>query len=106
MKTQKISYSQSGVNYKQLDPVKKIALSQAKLTASNLKKNGGKEISDSRGESAYIWQQGKILMASVIEGLGTKNLVADAMRKVTKKTYYDNIGHDTISAVINDLISV
>src|SRR3989344_9552885 len=102
----RISYSQSGVNYKQLDPVKKIALSQAKKTAINMEKNGGYEMADTRGESAYVWRQGKTLMASVIEGLGTKNLVADAMRKTTGKTYYDSIGHDTISAVVNDLITV
>src|SRR3989344_8789929 len=45
-------------------------------------------------------------MAAVVEGLGTKNLVADEMRKITGKTYYEIIGHDTIAAIINDLISV
>lgn len=44
-------------------------------------------------------------MASVVEQLGTKNLVADAMRKITGKTYYDIIGHDTVATVINDLVS-
>jgi phosphoribosylformylglycinamidine cyclo-ligase len=45
-------------------------------------------------------------MASVIEGLGTKNLVADEMRKITNKTYYDVIGHDTVATIINDLVTV
>ncbi|MEK7166551.1 MAG: AIR synthase related protein, partial [Patescibacteria group bacterium] len=64
------------------------------------------EISDSRGESAFVWKQGNTFMASVVEGLGTKNLVADAMGKLTNKTYYDVIGHDTVATIVNDLISV
>ncbi|MCL4353848.1 AIR synthase-related protein [Patescibacteria group bacterium] len=102
----KIKYSESGVNYDILDPVKKLAQNFSKKTAINLKSNGYEEISDSRGESAFVWKQGDVLMASVIEGLGTKNLVADAMEQLTKKSYYETIGHDTIAAIINDLITV
>lgn len=105
MKKQKITYAHSGVNYETLDPVKKFAQKAAMDTSKNLKEKGFSEISDTRGESAYVWKQGKSLMATVIEGLGTKNLVADAMRK-NGQTYYDNIAHDTVSAIINDLISV
>lgn len=106
MKKQKITYSQVGDNYETKDPIKKLAQVAASKTSVNLKKNGFSEISDSRGESAYVWSQGKILMASVIEGLGTKNLIADETRKITGKTYYDVIGHDTVATVINDLITV
>ena len=102
----KIKYSESGVNYDILDPVKKLAQKSSRNTGVNLVKNGFSEVSDSRGESAFVWQQGNVLMASVIEGLGTKNLVADAMEKMTKKNYYETIGHDTIAAIINDLITV
>ncbi|MDO8618812.1 MAG: AIR synthase related protein [Candidatus Daviesbacteria bacterium] len=101
-----ITYSQVGDNYETKDPIKKLAQMAAKNTAKNLKKHGFEEISETRGESAYVWRQGKILMASMIEGLGTKNLVADDMRKITGKTYYDAIGNDTIAYIINDLISV
>lgn len=106
MNSKKITYKNSGVNYEQLDPVKKFAQAAALSTAKNLKEKGFTEIEDTRGESAYVWQQGKTLMATVIEGLGTKNLVADEVRKYTGKTNYENIAHDTVSAIINDLISV
>lgn len=106
MKNKKITYSQSGVNYEDMDPVKKMAQEAGRLTAKNLLFHGFSEISDSRGESAYVWKQGNVYMASVIEGLGTKNLVADGMRKITGKTYYDVIGHDTVASIINDLITV
>ncbi len=106
MNKTKITYSQSGVNYENMDPIKKMAQEAACKTAQNLIFHGFSEISDTRGESAYVWKQGKIYMATVVEGLGTKNLVADEMRKITGKTYYDIIGHDTIAGSINDLITV
>lgn len=120
-KQKKLSYSQVGDNYDTKDPIKKLAQTAAKKTAANLTKHGFSEIADSRGESAFVWSLGSALhqtvrgsardkdaplMAAVIEGLGTKNLVADAMREVTGKTYYDVIGHDTVATIINDLVTV
>ena len=102
----KITYAQVGDNYDTKDPVKKLAQVAARKTAINLRKAGFTEISDTRGESAFVWKQENILMASVVEGLGTKNLVADSMREVTDRTYYDVIGHDTVATIINDLATV
>lgn len=101
----KISYSKVGDNYDTKDPIKKMAQVFARQTIIK-EKSPFKEISDTRGESAFVWQMGNILMASVVEGLGTKNLVADAMRKITGKTYYDVIGYDAVATIINDLITV
>lgn len=106
MKKQKITYSQSGVNYEELDPAKKLALTAAHSTAIHLKDFGFEEIEDTRGEAAFVWSQGKILMAAVTESLGTKNLVADAMKTITNKTYYDIIGYDSVASIVNDLTSV
>jgi phosphoribosylformylglycinamidine cyclo-ligase len=107
MKVKKpITYSKSGVNYKKLDSIKKTAQNAASQTKVNLEKHGFSEVSETRGESAFVWQQNDVLMASVIEGLGTKNLVADAMYKLTGKSYYDVIAEDTVATIINDLISV
>ena len=33
-------------------------------------------------------------------------MIADEVRKITGKTYYDVIGHDTVATVVNDLITV
>lgn len=106
MKKKKITYSDVGDNYETKDPIKKLAQSSSKATGANLHTHGFSEVEDSRGESAYVWKQGSVMMASVIEGLGTKNLIADGMRKITGKTYYDVIAHDTVATIINDLISV
>lgn len=103
---QSITYSQVGDNYDTKDPIKILAQTAARKTSINLQKFGFQEISDSRGESAFVWEQGNILMASVIEGLGTKNLIADETRKITGKTYHNIIGHDTVATIINDLVTV
>lgn len=104
MNKPKITYSQVGDDYSTKDPIKKLAQIAATQTAKHLEAVGYREISDSRGESAFIWgiDHGRF-MASVIEGLGTKNLIADAMRDITGKTYYDIIAHDTVASIINDL---
>jgi len=106
MKSRKTTYPQSGVNYKDFDPIKKMAQDAGNKTSKNLALHGFQEVAESRGESAYVWKQGNIYMASVIEGLGTKNIVADEMRKITNKSYYDVIAHDTVATIINDLITV
>lgn len=105
-KKQKIRYEQVGDNYETKDPVKKLFQEAARATGNNLQQHGFEEIADTRGESAYVWQQNDVYMASVIEGLGTKNLIADGMREIAGKTYYDVIGHDTIATIINDLVTV
>lgn len=99
-----ITYSAVGDDYSTKDPTKKLAQTAAAETAKNLP-NNFQEISQSRGESAYVWKQGDVYMASVIEGLGTKNLIADEMRKITDKTHYGVIAHDTVASIINDLTS-
>lgn len=101
----KLTYSQVGDDYDNVkDPVKKLAQKFAKSTTINLSKKGFKEVSETRGESAYVWKQGNVLMAFAIEGLGTKNLIADEIMK--DKNYYQSIAHDTVATIINDLVSV
>jgi phosphoribosylformylglycinamidine cyclo-ligase len=101
-----ITYSEVGDNYSTKDPIKKLAQTEAAKTAINLREKGFPEVTDTRGESAFVWKQGSTYMATMIEGLGTKTLIADGMRKITGKTYYDQIAQDTVAYIINDLISV
>lgn len=106
MSSKKITYSEVGDNYDTKDPIKIHAQKAAALTGKNLITHGFEELSDSRGESAYVWKQGSVYMAAVAEQLGTKNLVADETRKITGKTYYDIIAKDTVATIINDLTTV
>lgn len=99
-------YSKAGVDYSKMDPIKVLAQKKAKATAGHLNFFDMHEVAASRGESAYVWEEPKNYRALVIEGLGTKNLVADEVRKITGKTYYNAIAQDTIAMVVNDLIVV
>lgn len=101
----KITYKSSGVDYFKVDPIKKLAQDSAKNTSRNFPKKMT-EISDTRGESAFVWKQGNQLMAFVLEGLGTKSLVADGVYGQTKISFYANIAHDTVATIINDIITV
>lgn len=101
-----MTYASRGVNYDVLDSLKRLAQLRARATASNLKRFGMREVEVSRGESAYVWEEQDGYRAFVIEGLGTKNRVADETRKFTGRTYYDTIAQDTVAMIVNDLIVV
>lgn len=103
--TNKLTYKDSGVNYETIDYIKRIAQLAGENTLKNIPENY-KEVSQSRGESAHVVDAGEYYFASVIEGLGTKSLVADEMYKLTGKTYYDNVAYDTVAMIVNDLITV
>jgi phosphoribosylformylglycinamidine cyclo-ligase len=99
-------YAAAGVDYGVVDPGKLLAQRAAAATASGLGARGAREIAESRGESAYVVALGERLLATVTEALGTKNLVADAVRRYAKKTFYDAVGRDTVATILNDLATV
>lgn len=101
-----LDYSAAGVDYSKIDPLKILAQKAAAATAGNLPAHGVAEIPASRGESAYVMDIGGTLIASITECLGTKALVADAVRPITGRTHYDSIAQDTIAMAVNDLITV
>lgn len=102
----KLSYKKSGVDYNIVDPIKKLAQSEGLKTKTNIKNSEFKEIVKSRGETAYILETNDSYFAFVEEGLGSKNLIADHMRAITGKTYYDWIAYDTVVSIVMDLITV
>jgi phosphoribosylformylglycinamidine cyclo-ligase len=104
--TAPLSYEQAGVNYDLIDPLKVTAQRAAATTARHLATHGFTEVTASRGESAYVVDVGPFYLASIVECLGSKALVADEMHTLTGKNFYDNIAQDTIAMAINDLITV
>jgi phosphoribosylformylglycinamidine cyclo-ligase len=101
-----LTYDQAGVKYDQVDPIKLLAQQSAKATVANLSAKGLTEIAASRGESAYVLDIGHAYLASIVECLGTKILVADAVYRETGKSFYAAIAQDTIAMAVNDLITV
>jgi phosphoribosylformylglycinamidine cyclo-ligase len=102
----KLDYKQAGVDYAKIDPLKILAQRAAASTAGNLARHGLAEVPSSRGESAYVVDCGEFLIASITECLGTKALVADAMRAITGRSYYELLAQDTLAMAVNDIITV
>jgi phosphoribosylformylglycinamidine cyclo-ligase len=105
----KMTYSGVGVDYDAMDPFKRLAQLAGRETAGNITRlNNGefREVEMSRGESVYLIEAADCYLAHVEEGLGTKNLVADAMYKLTGKTYYDQIAQDTVAMIVNDMVTL
>jgi len=100
----RISDAVSGVDYAIADPAKILAQKLAAKTNSNLPRNL-KEVAESRGESSYVLDMGSYYLSFVQEGLGSKNIVADEMYRLTGRSYYKQIAQDTVFAIINDLIT-
>ncbi len=102
-----MTYAESGVNYADMDPFKIAAQKAAITTASNMK-FGFSEVTSSRGESVYLIDTPDCYLAHVEEGLGTKNLVADAMYKKNPLALqgYETIAIDTVAMIVNDMITL
>jgi phosphoribosylformylglycinamidine cyclo-ligase len=100
-----LTYQSSGVDYGPLDAFKRACQRAAVATVGSLKTHGFSEPPGVRGESAYLIETPDEFLAHVEEGLGTKNLVADAMLELTGKSYYANIGIDTVATIVNDLVT-
>ncbi len=101
-----LTYEQAGVDYDKIDPLKIAAQRAAASTASQLAQHGFSEVQASRGESAYVVDVGPFYLASIVECLGSKALVADEMARLTGTSYYASIAQDTIAMAVNDLITV
>ncbi|MBL9218779.1 MAG: phosphoribosylformylglycinamidine cyclo-ligase [Opitutaceae bacterium] len=100
-----LSYESSGVRYDQLDAFKRACQQAARGTAGELKAHGYAEPATTRGESAYLIEGPDHFLAHVEEGLGTKNLVADAVYAASGKNFYREIAIDTVATIVNDLIT-
>jgi phosphoribosylformylglycinamidine cyclo-ligase len=104
--TTPLNYAQAGVVYDLIDPLKVSAQRAAAATAAHLGAHGFGEVAASRGESAYVVDVGPFYLASIVECLGSKALVADEMQRLTGRSFYAGIAQDTIAMAVNDLITV
>ena len=100
-----LTYEQTGVKYDTLDAFKRACQKAAATTTGALALHGLTEPDSVRGESAYLLETADGYLAHVEEGLGTKNLVADAMLHLTGRSFYRNIGIDTVATMVNDLVT-
>jgi len=102
--TTPLSYESTGVRYDVMDPFKLACQKTAAETSPALAAFGFREVPNTRGESCYLFETEREFLAHVEEALGTKTLVADAMYKLTNKSYYKNVAIDDFSTIVNDLL--
>jgi phosphoribosylformylglycinamidine cyclo-ligase len=99
-------YSASGVDYGALDAGKREALTQALATSSLLAARGGTALDASRGEPAFAFEIAGRTFGFVLEGLGTKAVIAEAVFETTGANRFAEISYDTVAAIVNDLCCI
>lgn len=100
-------YQQSGVDYDRLDHVKRLAVAAAAATDDVVAASRDfATIAASRGEPAFCFHVGDETLALVVEGLGTKSMVASQVMKATNENFFDLVAEDAVAAIVNDLLCV
>lgn len=106
MPEEEMTYVGTGVDYDVMDLFKRSAQRAGRETASQITRLGLTEVEMSRGESVYLIETPINYLAHVEEGLGTKNLVADEMYRLTGLPHYFGIAQDTVAMIVNDMITL
>jgi len=94
------------VDYGALDAGKRNALTEALATSGLLAASGGRAIDESRGEPAFVFEAGDQTLAFVVEGLGTKSIIARQVHEQLGVSAFDSVAYDTVAAIVNDLCCV
>jgi phosphoribosylformylglycinamidine cyclo-ligase len=100
------AYGAAGVDYQTLDAGKRSALTEALATSALLGARGGRALDASRGEPAFAFELGGQTFGFVLEGLGTKSIIARAVEEELGVNAFDAVAYDTVAAIVNDLICV
>jgi phosphoribosylformylglycinamidine cyclo-ligase len=100
------SYRAAGVDYDALDAGKRLAMAKALSTSSLLAARGGRALDASRGEPAFVFELGGQTLAFVVEGLGTKSIIARHVLEGQGIDGFANVAYDTVAAILNDLCCV
>jgi phosphoribosylformylglycinamidine cyclo-ligase len=106
MSDQGASYRAAGVDYDALDAGKRLAIAKALSTSPLLAGRGGRAIDASRGEPAFVFELGEQSFAFVVEGLGTKSIIARQVMQERGENRFADVAYDTVAAILNDLCCV
>src|SRR3954463_10403390 len=100
-------YKRAGIDYDVLDESKRAAIRNAEATSPLLAlHHGGRVIEESRGASAFVLEVGGQQLAFVVEGLGTKSIIARHWLEQTGEDRFADVGIDGVAAIVNDVASV
>jgi phosphoribosylformylglycinamidine cyclo-ligase len=99
-------YKAAGVDYDALDEGKRMAMARALATSPLLGARGGQALDASRGEPAFAFDFDGRTLAFVMEGLGTKSVIARHMLERHGIDRFADVAYDTVAAILNDLCCV
>ncbi len=74
--------------------------------SSLLAAHGARALEDSRGEPAFAFELDDRALAFVVEGLGTKSIVARQVLAEQGVDRFADVAYDTVAAIVNDLCCV
>jgi phosphoribosylformylglycinamidine cyclo-ligase len=100
------NYKEAGVDYDALDGAKRMAMARALATSPLLSARGGRALDSSRGEPAFVFELDGTTLAFVMEGLGTKSIVARQVLERHGVNRFADVAYDTVAAILNDLCCV
>jgi phosphoribosylformylglycinamidine cyclo-ligase len=99
-------YKAAGVDYDALDEGKRSAMAKALATSPLLAARGGRAIDASRGEPAFAFDFDGRTLAFVVEGLGTKSVIARHVLERHGIDRFADVAYDTVAAILGDLCCV
>ncbi len=99
-------YRAAGVDYETLDAGKRLAIAAALSTSALLEGRGGHALDSSRGEPAFVFELDGRTLAFVVEGLGTKSMIARQVLEDQGINRFGDVAYDTVAAILNDLCCV
>jgi phosphoribosylformylglycinamidine cyclo-ligase len=99
-------YRDAGVDYDALDAAKRLAIAKALSTSELLAARGGRAVDGSRGEPAFVFELAGRTFALVLEGLGTKSVIARQVLEERGINRFADVAYDTVAAIVNDLCCV
>ncbi|HEU0249650.1 MAG TPA: AIR synthase-related protein [Solirubrobacteraceae bacterium] len=99
-------YKAAGVDYDALDEGKRSAMAKALATSPLLAERGGRALDASRGEPAFAFDFDGRTLAFVVEGLGTKSVIARHLLERHGIDRFADVAYDTVAAIVGDLCCV
>jgi phosphoribosylformylglycinamidine cyclo-ligase len=99
-------YRAAGVDYDALDAGKRSAMARALATSPLLAARGARALDASRGEPAFAFELGGRTLAFVVEGLGTKSVIARQVLERHGEDRFADVAYDTVAAILGDLCCV
>lgn len=99
-------YRAAGVDYDALDAGKRSAMARALATSPLLAARGARALDASRGEPAFAFELDGRTLAFVIEGLGTKSMIARQVLERHGEDRFADVAYDTVAAILGDLCCV